>query len=115
MKKVLTLFTILIFLITLLIFQLLAQGNSKGVLSVKQKYSYWLMLHRKSNVEFLYFGPSGEKSSSQLVKIFKVKSGIPNLKPTPLPKFLGRKYWLITAKSETFDSQTAPYFLTLDI
>lgn len=86
-----------------------------AVLSAQYKYSYWFSLHRKSNVEFLYFGQAGNKNNSQIVKIFKVKSGVPNQKPTPLPKLLGREYWLINAKSETFDPQTAPYFLTLDI
>ncbi len=85
-------------------------------MSKQQKYSYWLLLHRKSNVEFLYFGEPGNANSSQLIKIFKVKTGVPNQKPTPLPKLLGREYWLITKKEESFENpETSPYFLTLDI
>jgi hypothetical protein len=81
-----------------------------------QKESYWLLLHRKSNVEYLYKGMPGEKEKSKIVKKFQVKSGVPGQKPTPLPKLLGREYWLITGKVETKDSpETAPYFLILDI
>lgn len=78
--------------------------------------SHWLLLHRKSNVEYLYFGIPGEKAKSELIKTFMVKSGIPGERPTPLPQLVGREYWLITGKVETKDDpETAPYFLILDI
>lgn len=86
------------------------------VLSAKSEDSYWFVLHRKSNVEFLYLGEPGVKDRSTFVRAFKVKSGVPGEKPTPLPELLGRDYWLITDKMENFDNpETAPYFLTLDI
>jgi len=86
------------------------------VLSSNTKPSYWLLLHRKSNIEFLYSGVPGQKDKSTLVKTFTVKTGIPGQSPTPLPKFLGREYWVITQKEESKDNpETAPYFLTLDI
>ena len=78
--------------------------------------AHWFELHRKSNVEYLYFGEPGDKSKSALVKVFKVKGGIPGERPTPLPQVLGREYWEITAKTEVFDNpETAPYFLTLNV
>ncbi|MCL5432729.1 MAG: L,D-transpeptidase [Patescibacteria group bacterium] len=84
--------------------------------ALEEKQSYWLLLHRRSNIEFLYLGLPGQKDKSQLIKTFKVKTGIPGEKPTPLPGLLGREYWIITAKSKVQDNpETAPYFLTLDI
>ncbi len=44
-----------------------------------------------------------------------MKTGIPGERPTPLPKILGREYWLITKKEVSSDPETAPYFLTLNI
>lgn len=109
---------VFLFLITLG----LVLGNSEvaGNLSFTEvpqpELSYWLLLYRKSNVEFLYFGQPGDKNNSLLTKIFKVKSGTPKKRPTPLPSLLGREYWLITAKQETKDNpETVPYFLILDI
>ena len=68
--------------------------QSKEVLSLQvQKQSYWFLLWRKSNVELLYRGISGDASKSELVKVFTVKTGIPGEKPTPLPKLLGKGYW----------------------
>lgn len=90
--------------------------NSLEVLSSNTTTSYWLLLHRKSNVEFLYSGVPGEKDKSTLLKTFNVKTGIPGQSPTPLPKLLGRQYWLITKKESSEENpETAPYFLTLDI
>ncbi len=86
------------------------------ILSSQVKPSYWFLLHRKSNVEHLYFGNPGEKENSRLVKMFTVKTGIPGEKPTPLPHLLNREYWRVVDKMETFDNpETAPYFLMLDI
>lgn len=78
--------------------------------------AHWFELHRKSNVEYLYFGEPGKKSKSALVKVFKVKAGISGERPTPLPQVLGREYWEITGKVEVLDNpETAPYFLTLNV
>lgn len=80
------------------------------------KKAYWFEMHRKSNAEYLYFGEPGVKELSALVKIFKVKPGIPGKRPTPLPELLGREYWRVTGKMEVFDNaETAPYFITLDV
>ena len=80
------------------------------------KESYWFLLHRKSNIEDMYFGIPGASESSKLVKEFKVKSGIPGGRPTPLPQLVGREYWLITKKESSADNpETVPYFITLDI
>lgn len=80
------------------------------------KKEYWMILLRKSNIEKLYLGRPGDKKKSNLVKTFSVKTGIPGQKPTPLPKLLGRDYWLITDKFDAKDyPETAPYFLKLDV
>lgn len=93
----------------------LVQKDHK-VLATEVKSSYWLELHRKSNVEYLYFGDAGKKADSFLLKTFKVKVGIAGEKPTPLPQLLQRDYFLIVDKFETADNlETAHYFLTLDI
>ena len=78
--------------------------------------NYWFLLHRKSNKEELFFGVPGVKEKSKLVKTFKVKTGRPGERPTPLPELVGREYWIITAKEPAFDNaETAPYFITLDV
>ncbi len=83
---------------------------------VKPPNEYWMLLHRKSNREFLYKGVPGEIAKSTLIKRFQVKTGIPGEKPTPLPQLVGRDYWLITDKLESADNpETAPYFLVLDV
>lgn len=77
---------------------------------------YWMVLHRKSNKEFLYQGVPGDAQKSSLLKEFKVKVGVPNEKPTPLPRLLGREYWIIIKKySSSENPETAPYFLELDV
>lgn len=77
---------------------------------------YWLMLERASNKEFLYKGVPGDKEKSVLIRTFRVKTGVPGQRPTPLSQRMGREYWLITAKSISADNpETAPYFLTLNI
>ncbi len=88
----------------------------KNTFPIKTKNSHWLVLHRKSNKEYLYFGESGNIKNSSLVKVFLVKAGVPNQKPTPLPSLLGKKYWTINKKYESFDNpETAPYFLSLNV
>ncbi|EKD65359.1 MAG: hypothetical protein ACD_50C00112G0003 [uncultured bacterium] len=91
--------------------------SSREVLSTTQTESvHWLSLHRKSNIEYLYEGVPGRKEQSRLIKTFKVKTGISGQSPTPLPKLLGRNYWLITDKTDSSDNpETAPYFISLDI
>jgi hypothetical protein len=80
------------------------------------KLEYWLVLQRSSNHEHLYYGLPGDENRSKLIKTFKVKSGIPKQRPTPLPQLLGRNYWLITDKFEVKDNhEISPYFLKLDI
>jgi len=75
-----------------------------------------MLLERKSNREFLYFGIPGDTAKSRRERIFRVKTGIPGERPTPLPQLLGREYWLITKKySSDENPETAPYFLELDI
>lgn len=107
--------SVLLILIALLIY-LPKQDSKSQVLSAQTHFNYWLLLHRKSNVEFLFFGEEGKISNSRLIKTFKVKSGIPNERPTPLPKLLGKEYWEITKKYETFEGEeTSPYFLELNI
>jgi hypothetical protein len=84
--------------------------------SFETNISYWFLLHRKSNKEYLYFGFPGEKQKSLLIKTFTVKTGIPGQRPTPLPELVGRKYWNIVNKMSSEDNpETAPYFLTLDV
>lgn len=106
-------FVLIIFLGGLNFYQ--SPGSAELVFGRTEK-NYWFILHRKSNKEFLFFGTPGRVADSALVKIFKVKSGIPGERPTPLPKLLEREYWVITDK---FDSstypETAPYFLSLSV
>lgn len=83
--------------------------------SAEEVKTYWFILHRKSNKEDLFYGVPGQRDQSLLVKTFLVKTGIPGERPTPLPKFLGREYWLITKKERSSNKETAPYFLTLNI
>lgn len=82
----------------------------------KKEEQYWFELQRSDNIENLYKGVPGDKSQSQHVRSFNVKTGIPGERPTPLPKLVGRDYWLITDKQPQPDNpETAPYFLTLDV
>lgn len=100
----------------ILVVLLFIEFKTYPVIFAKNEYSYWLLLQRKSDIEILYFGQAGDIKNSQLVNIFKVKSGVPNQKPTPLPALLGRKYWKIVKKEESFENpETSPYFLTLDV
>ena len=81
-----------------------------------QTQEYWMLLERKSNKEYLYKGVPGEQKASRLIKSFIVKTGVKGKKPTPLPQLVGRDYWNIVDKMESFDNpETAPYFLVLDV
>ena len=116
MKLTLLLLTVLLLLTSGLIYQQNSPKHQSQVLSAETKKFYWFLLLRKSNQEFLYLGEPGDKQNSQLIKTFKVKTGIPGERPTPLPELLGKDYWLITEKTATPDNpETSPYFLTLDI
>jgi lipoprotein-anchoring transpeptidase ErfK/SrfK len=118
MKKLVVLFIFLLILVSALFYQLITFNNltQKEVLATKTEQAHWFILSRKSNIEKLYYGEAGNILESDLVKTFRVKSGVPGQKPTPLPKLLGRDYWLIVDKYETKDNpETAPYFLKLDI
>lgn len=108
----------LIAVLVLIVLSLIIAGMLKKDVHAPtmQRESHWLLLHRKSNVEYLYLGIPGEKEKSRLIKTFTVKAGIPGERPTPLPQLVGREYWKITGKVETRDSvETSPYFLILDI
>lgn len=91
-------------------------ANKEQDAPIISKKAHWFLLHRKSNVEFLYYGIPGMQSESTLLKTFSVKTGIPGERPTPLPQKVGREYWLLTKKeSSVANPETAPYFLTLDV
>lgn len=91
------------------------QTLKKEALASHVKNSYWFLLNRKSNIEKLYQGVPGDENKSSLIKTFTVKTGIPGERPTPLPKLLGKSYWTIVKKEISDNSETAPYFLTLDV
>lgn len=93
-------------------------SQSLGVSDIRQKPSeaHWFELQRQSNIENLYFGVPGDKEKSTHLRSFRVKTGIPGERPTPLPELVGREYWIITAKQpELNNPETAPYFITLDV
>lgn len=78
--------------------------------------SYWLVLHRKSNIEKLYQGPPGSVSKSKLIKTLKVNDGVEKQTPTPLHTLVGRNYWIVNDKEMPVDDPTlGPHFLTLDV
>jgi hypothetical protein len=111
------------YIVVLLVASVLFGALGLSLLSQKSQaptrqstYSHWFLLHRKSNVEYLYHGIPGETGESILIKKFVVKTGIPGERPTPLPTLLGKKYWIITDKHEEKENpETAPFFLTLNI
>lgn len=77
---------------------------------------YWILLHRKSQKEYLYKGEPGNTNKSIMVREFLVKTGVPGKKPTPLPQAYDRAYWIITEKRDSSENpETAPYFIQLDI
>lgn len=91
------------------------QSEKANANAVQKDDDYWFLLHRKSGVELLYKGVSGNALESKLVRSFQVKTGAEG-KPTPLPQLYGRQYWEITKKYETRENfETAPYFLELNI
>ncbi len=90
--------------------------NEENVIVQLQEEQYWFQLYRQSNIEYLYKGVPGDVTRSKLVRTYSVKTGVPKEKPTPLPQLLGREYWLVVDKFESFDNpETSPYFLVLDI
>lgn len=111
-KKLVLLIILLIPLLGLFSFEKPKSDNE----TITPKKSHWLMLHRKSSKEFLYFGILGDANNSKLLRKFQVKPGIAGKSPTPLPSLLGRDYWLIVKKESSAENpETAPYFLQLDI
>lgn len=115
--RILSAFIFLILLVVIVRVQQIAISNvPKEVLSAQTVESHWFLLHRKSNREELFIGIPGNKSKSKQLKTFRVKTGIPGERPTPLPQLVGREYWVITEKHEERENpETAPYFLTLDV
>lgn len=95
------------------------QNRNTAVLSAEDntpKEIYWFELHRKSQREYLYYGLPNDKENSTLIREFRVKTGIPGERPTPLPQLVGREYWNVIAKTPVKENpETAPYFLTLDV
>lgn len=84
--------------------------------TISDNKTHWFVLHRKSNVEYFYYGVAGDTEKSELVKTFQVKTGIPGERPTPLPQLVGREYWLLIKKESSAENpETAPYFLTLNV
>lgn len=117
MKIRLAIFLLLI-LVSYFIFYFYNNFSSQKQLGLEaqKEQTHWLLLHRKSNKEELYKGLPGDKTKSALIKTFRVKTGIPGERPTPLPQLVGRKYWVITEKHPELQSpETAPYFITLDV
>ncbi|KKS98124.1 MAG: hypothetical protein UV73_C0003G0066 [Candidatus Gottesmanbacteria bacterium GW2011_GWA2_43_14] len=119
MRKTLILVWFMLFLslaavtATLFFYRQLENKNKKERIN---KENFWFLLERQSNLETLYYGQPGRVTDSKIVRQFKVKTGRPNERPTPLPQLLGREYWLISGKTETKDNpETGPYFISLDI
>ena len=116
MKKVIPIVSVLALIIIGIVMtqvQSISQPQQNPDIS---KPSYWFLLHRKSNVEYLYLGKPGDIQDSELIRKFDVKTGIPGERPTPLPELVGREYWVLTDKMESFNNpETAPYFLILDV
>lgn len=115
-KKILLLIVLILSLLgfsSLFFFQPAFVLQEKDIISQKH---HWVFLHRKSNIEHLYYGVFGDVNNSLLLKTFMVKAGISGKSPTPLPKLMGKDYWLITKKESSAENpETAPYFLRLDI
>lgn len=92
------------------------RSNAPVAQPTQPKEDYWFILHRKSQIEYLFYGIPGSVDGSKLVKRFQVKTGRPGERPTPLPQLVGRDYWLLVNETPVQDNpETAPYFLTLDI
>ncbi|HLL60780.1 MAG TPA: hypothetical protein VK338_03615, partial [Candidatus Nitrosocosmicus sp.] len=109
MLKTLTIITI-IFSVTIFSSLFYSKNKTEELLTNKPTTkSYWFILHRKSNQEMLYHGNPGDIEHSKLIKTFKVKTGIPGKRPTPLPHLLGREYWIIIKKERVENNpETAP-------
>ena len=109
-------FFIIVAIIVTVVFIKPGQSTQDVLSSTAPKHMYWFELHRKSQIEFLYYGEPNNKEESKLVKTFIVKTGIAGERPTPLPQLVGREYWKVIKKEAVIDNpETAPYFLTLDV
>ena len=114
-KNALYIGLIVIFIIALAGY-LFIQQKRLTTKKTEDKKSYWFILNRKSNIEMLYLGKSGDVNQSVLIKTFTVKTGVPGKKPTPLPSLLGKEYWVLTAKLDAGDNtETGPFFLQLNV
>lgn len=88
----------------------------KKIFVNESKKEHWMVLKRDENVEYLYWGEAGNRSNSDLVREFVVKTGVSGERPTPLPQKLGKNYWKIVKKYPSKENpETAPYFLELDV
>lgn len=114
MNKLSTIAFAIVFLSTVL-FVFYKASSQKESPESNPKNHYWFLLHRTSNMEYLYEGVPGKKEESILVKAFHVKTGRPGERPTPLPHLLGKEYWTIVSKRKATSDETAPYFLTLNV
>lgn len=94
---------------------LFLQPQPKSVSFLAGNQEYWFLLKRASNIEYFYYGIPGDTTNSKLMKTFFVKTGIPHVRPTPLPQLVGRNYWRIIKKYPTDNPETAPYFFELDV
>lgn len=119
MKRIIFILSGIFFLLAFANIFIDAQNNGANVTAAdaaKPTSGFWFVLHRQSNKEELLHGILGDRGQSTIVREFIVKTGIPGERPTPLPQLLGREYWLLTKKSESFENpETSPYFLSLDI
>jgi hypothetical protein len=115
-KRVFNFFIIIFILVAAVVAREQINKPQAVLPATTQQTTYWFELLRASNIENLYKGVPGDKTKSVHMRSFRVKTGIPGERPTPLPQLVGRKYWKIIAKEAQPDNpETAPYFLTLDI
>lgn len=77
---------------------------------------YWLLLHREKGEETLFLGRPGDRSRSEVMRVFQVKMGNPEQSPFPHPELAGKAYYVLTGKEELSPwSAYAPYILPLDV
>jgi len=89
---------------------IIRRGEVEGVNTIREEKEYWLLLHRKSNKEYVYNGVPGDIMHSELIKTFNVKIGIPGKRPTPLPQKLGYAYWVIESEEKVVGNPETDIF-----
>lgn len=94
--------------------------GANAQISTPDESKYWLLLHRASKKEELWQGIPGDKNNSKRKEVFDVNPGIPGERPTPLPSKLGKEYFTIKTKRETYPEEKnklemGNYFLIFDI